>query len=356
MPDRLTSLRKRLQELKFDAFLITSLSNLRYLTGFTGSNAIGLITREAFWFVTDYRYREQAAHEIQSAEVIVAQQNLFTPLKEKVKLRPKARLGFEAEHLSFRNFSRIRDLFGSLQLVATEKIIERITIQKLPGEVEKVRQACRVAEKVWQALVGKIRPGIAELDLSAEISYLTRTLGAEGDAFEPIVASGWRSALPHGIASHKKLQAGELVVIDFGCTCEGFHSDVTRTVFLGEPAAEPRAMYDAVARAGKVALRAIRPGMKAVALDKVARDFLKTKGYEKEFNHSLGHGLGIEVHSLPRIGLKSKDTIPLHSIFTIEPGVYRPQLGGVRIEDDVYLGPHGPEVLTRIDREPVIIE
>lgn len=356
MHDRLTLLRERMREMKINAFLISSLSNLRYMFGFTGSNGIALVTPDRCLFVTDLRYSEQVKHEIRDAEVCIAVQDLFEPLKADNLLQDGSRLGFEAAHLYFRSFSNLRNSFQKVKLVGTEYVLEKITAAKLPSEVDRIREACQISKKVWHEVLQMIRPGITELDVAAEISYRARKHGADGDAFEPIVASGWRSALPHGLASRKKLEHGELVVIDFGCSRDGFNADITRTISIGDPTTQQRHMYETVKEANRLAVAAIKPGMPAIDLDKVARDYLATQGFEKEFSHSLGHGLGIDVHSLPRIGLRSKDTIPVDSVITIEPGVYLPDVGGVRIEDDVYVGPEQSEILTPIERDLIVIE
>ncbi len=356
MADRISRLRRRMRELKLSAFLISSLTHLRYLFGFSGSNGLGLITEEHQWLITDRRYREQVKHEVHNAEVHIVLQDLFEPIKKQRIFARGMRVGFEAMHLNFREFSRLQKAFPDVQLAATENIIEKLTIPRLPDEVEKTRRACDIARQVWDTILPMIRPGMTELDLSAEISYHGKKLGSERDAFEPIVASGWRSALPHGIASRKSLEPGELVVIDYGCVYEGFCSDVTRTVMIGQPSEAQRRMYEAVKEANRRAIAAARANMPGADLDRVARDYLKEQGYDKEFGHSLGHGLGLDVHSLPRISPVSKDRIPENSVITIEPGVYIPEVGGVRIEDDVLVQSDGAEVLTDIDRELVIIE
>ena len=356
MADRISLLRRRMQELKLSAFIISSLTHLRYLFGFSGSNGLGVITEEYQWLITDRRYREQVKHEVHHAEVHIIQQDLFEPIKKRKLFSKGMRVGFEALHLNFRDFSRLQKAFPDVRLAATENVIEKLTIPRLPEEIEHTRRACELARRVWETILPVIRPGMTELDLSAEISYHSKKLGSERDAFEPIVASGWRSALPHGIASRKTIEYGELVVIDFGCVYEGFCSDVTRTVMIGQPSEEQRRMYEAVKEANRRAIAAAKANMPGADLDRVARDYLKERGYDKEFGHSLGHGLGLDVHSLPRISPVSKDRIPADSIITIEPGVYLPEIGGVRIEDDILVHHDGAEVLTDIDRELIIIE
>lgn len=356
MPDRLALLRRAMRTHKLDAFLVSSLSNLRYLTGFSGSNGAGLVTANQLFLITDKRYREQLQHEVTGAEPLIADKTLFDPIKNGKLLQQCKRIGFEAAHLTFRAFSMLRDAAPSSEPVATENLLERITAVKLPEEITRIRKACAIAAQVWPQVLRQIRPGMSELEVAAELSYLGRKAGAENDAFAPIVASGWRSALPHGLASSKRLQANELVVIDFGFRYEGFNSDVTRTIAIGAADAEQRRIYDAVLLTQARAIAAIQPKMKAASLDEIARSHLRELGFDSEFSHSLGHGLGYDVHSLPRVGERSKDTLFPGCVITIEPGVYRSNTGGVRIEDDVLVTLDGAEVLTQIPRELVIIE
>lgn len=356
MRDRVAILREKMHELKLDVFVVSSLTNLRYLTGFTGSNALGVFTRSEIYFITDRRYRDQVQSEVTGAEILICKKNLFQPLKDHDIFQDSKRLAFEAVHLSFRSFSHLREVACKAKYVATENLIEKITSQKLPDEIQKIRLACETCAKIWPHILPNIRPGMTELDLAAELIYQTYKCGADGIAFEPIVASGHRSAFPHGKASTKTIENGDFVVIDFGCDIGGFKSDITRMVVIGEPSEKQKDVYQAVKDANALAFRSINANMMASDLDKTVRDEFAANGFETEFSHSLGHGLGLDVHELPRIGEKSKDRILPCQVFTIEPGLYIPDFGGVRIEDDVYLTDTGPELLSRIDRELIVIE
>ncbi len=356
MPDRLSRLRTTMKSLGMDAFLVSSLPHLRYLFSFTGSAGIAFITRESCILIIDNRYREQAGKEVENAQILIAAQGLFVPVQQAGFILPEMKIGFEAAHLTFDRFSQLHKAFPKNALLDSENLIENIVVQKEPVEIEKTRQACKIACSVFPEVLTYIKPGVRECDIAAEISYRCRRAGADGDAFEPIVASGWRGALPHGIASQKMIKAGELVVIDFGCKWQGFNSDITRTVAVSEPGEELRRMYEAVKNANILARNGATHGISAIELDGFARDFLRKEGFTSEFSHSLGHGLGIEVHSMPRIGPKSKDNIPTECIITIEPGLYKPGLGGVRIEDDLYIGQNKVEVLTPLDRELLILD
>ena len=355
MPDRLGQLRTYMQAQHIDAFLISSLSHIRYLFHFSGSSALAVVTPEKCALVTDNRYRDQAQRQVTNAEVYIAERSFFHAVRDKKIIRAGMKIAFEAAHITFQEFSRLHTTFKSSMLVDTEYIIDKIVMEKTPDELAKTRMACEISCGIWQEIVSMIKPGVAEKEIAAEISYRSKLAGADKDAFDIIVASGWRSALPHGIASEKKLEIGDFVVIDYGCSYAGFNSDITRTVILGNPTKKQRAMYDAVKEANERARAAVRTGMTAIELDGVARKFLAEKGYQKAFSHSLGHGLGIDVHCLPRIGLKSMNSIQVGSIITIEPGVYFPDFGGVRIEDDLYIGENDVELLTPLDRDLLIL-
>jgi Xaa-Pro aminopeptidase len=356
MLDRLTLLRQSIHDLKLTAFLISSPANLRYLFGFTGSNGIGLLTEDHAFFVSDWRYREQARQEVQNAEILIVYRDLLVALKERGALRPIDRLGFESHHLNFRTFSHLRKTFPDVRLTATEHVVEKIAVRKTSGEIDAIRRAVDTSVKVWNEVLPMIKPGVREADVAAEFSYRGRKLGADRDAFEPIVASGLRSALPHGISSKKPLAAGEVVVIDFGFVVDGYPSDITRTIAIGQPDERIRKAYEHVRQANLLARENIRPGLKGKELDKIVRDYLGAHGLAEAFSHSLGHGLSIDVHSLPRIGPTSDDLISSSAVVTLEPGVYLPEAGGIRIEDEVLVTETGCEVLTPITRELICVE
>jgi Xaa-Pro aminopeptidase len=345
-----------MREAGMTVFLVSALAHLRYLFGFTGSNGMGLITSDLCFFVTDWRYREQAAEEVHHAEIVIVRRDLLAPLKERQLVKAGDQIGFEAQHLSFRLFSQLHKLVNGVKFIATEHLVEKIAIPKEPGEIASLRRAGAMAGAVWDQVLPFIRRGAAESDIAAEILYRARKLGSENEAFDPIVASGPRGALPHARSSKRLLQPGDFVVVDYGCVVEGYAADVTRTVAIGEPPARLRQAHAAVQKACELACEAARPGMKGIDLDGVARKYLDACGFKDEFNHSLGHGLGLDVHSLPRLGPESQDIIPANAVITIEPGVYFPGLGGVRIEDDLLVTESGNEVLTPMSRELFVVE
>ena len=350
-----TLLRGELARLRLDALLITTPRNIRYLTGFTGSNALCLVTRHAQFFITDPRYTTQARAEVKGWKRFIASESLAGEASRQ-KLLPRCRrIGFESSHLSYARYRLLKRQFPSTSLIPMEGIVERFGIVKTAAEIALMKRATVITDSVFSEILKVIKPGVKELDISAEISYRQKRHGAERDAFDPIVASGFRAALPHARASRKKIKSGEGVVLDFGCVVEGYHSDLTRTVFVGKVSRKMRGVYETVRDAQDNAIQAARSDMQAKELDAVARRTISNAGWGRFFIHSLGHGLGLDVHEPPRISSLSREILSEGSVITIEPGVYIPGVGGVRIEDDVIITKHGCKVLTRSSKELIIL-
>ncbi len=356
MRDRIARVQRGLQELDLHALFLSAPPSVRYVFGFTGSNAIGLITSDLSFFATDWRYRDQAQDEVRETEIVTAYRDLFGALKEKRALAPGQRAGFEEQHLTYQHLTQLRKHFPEVKLTTTDHLIAKLSAEKSPEELKLMRRAAQIACTVWEKLLPHLRPGATEAEVTAELNYIARKCGSQIEPFEPIVASGPRAALPHGRSSTRALQHGDVVVVDYGCVVEGYAADFTRTIAVGEPSPKLKDAYRAVKEAGELAYAAIRPNMSASALDAVARQHLEKYGYGQYFNHSLGHGLGLDVHMLPRLGPESKDVIPLHAVVAIEPGVYFPGEGGIRIEDDVLVTDNGCEILTPVSRELICIE
>ncbi|MFQ5863834.1 MAG: M24 family metallopeptidase [bacterium] len=355
MHQRIDRVRKRVTQFGLDAFLITSLANIRYLFGFTGSNGIALITSDLCFFVTDRRYSLQSKQQVHDAEILIGKQDLLAELKKKDLFNSQTKLGFEAMHLTVKGFTHLKKTFPEVKLVASERIVERIASVKDPEEIDSIRQAAVICGKVFDEILAFIKPGMRELDISAELSYRTKLHGSEKDPFEPIVSSGIRSALPHGTSSDKRLDIGELVILDFGAVVNGYAADFTRTVVMGDPTQKQMEMAEVVVEALQLSQEATTPGIVGKKLDGVARDCLKQRGYAQFFMHALGHGLGLEVHGLPRIGELSDDPVEVGNVIALESGVYLPEVGGVRIEDDFVVREEGVENLTPFPRELVSV-
>lgn len=338
-----------------DALVVSFLPNVRYLTGFTGSHGIAVVTASGAWFLTDSRYRTQSAGEVKGFRRIVTAYDLWKTIALRKLTRGCRRVAFESESVAFAQYASFREAMPRTALIPSRGLIEGIAVAKDPYELACIRRAVAVTDQVFQEILREIRPGVSELEIAAELSYRHRRLGAEGDAFEPIVASGIRGAAPHARASARRIRAGEFVTMDFGCTVDGYCADLTRTVAIGRIGRELRAIYAAVLAAQREAIDAARAGMAAAELDAVARSRIAAEGYGKFFTHSLGHGLGLHIHERPRISPLSSERLQVGSVITIEPGVYIPGRCGVRIEDDVVLTSSGCTVLTCAPKELLIL-
>lgn len=340
---------------KLEGLIVSSAANLRYLTGFTGSNGLLLLWREGAALFTDPRYALQASEECDCA-VRVARGPLYAALMKAAARRRLGRLGFEGERLSFHGYERLRDalpLGGTLEPVAG--LVEGLRMVKSPAEIERIRRSAMVAAEAYQRAIRRARPGLAECELAAEIETQMRRLGAEGAAFETIVAAGARSALPHARPTANALGHNQLVLVDMGASREGYASDMTRMAFLGKPGQKIRWLYAAVLEAQLAAIQAVRAGVPAGRVDRAARQVLRARGLERAFVHSTGHGLGLEIHEPPRLGRREKTPLEAGMVVTIEPGAYLEGLGGIRIEDTVVVTSSGCEVLTPTAKELLLL-
>lgn len=349
--NRIRKLRARMKDLSLDALLVTALPNIRYLTGFSGSNGLAIVTARRADFLTDSRYRLQSAREVNRFTRCITSRALIDEAASSMLLKGCATAGFESEAVTYGQFRRLRKAFPRISLRPVEDLVENIAIVKDKEEIAHLARAGKIADRVFHELLGTIRPGMTELEVAAEISWLIRRHGADKEAFDAIVASGPRGALPHARPTPRKLRAGEFVTIDFGATIRGYSSDMTRTIAIGRPPARLCAAYVAVQEAQWAALRAAKAGMRASELDAVARTRIAAHHLEKYFTHSLGHGLGLRLHERPRVSALSKEILRAGSVITIEPGVYLPGLGGVRIEDAVVLTERNARLLTSSPRE-----
>ena len=355
MRTRLQKLRSQFDHLGIDAFLVTFAPHLHYLSGFSGSSGIGLVTQHTAYLLSDGRYALQAKKQAQGWKVFISYDSLFAELERRQLLRSSWRVGVDGNTVPYASYQTLSKKFPKIRFHPTAEVIENIAAIKDASEIKSIKHAVAITDRVFKELLEIIRPGLRELDIAAEISHRQRTHGAEADAFETIVASGKRGALPHGRASAKKIFRGELVTLDFGCVYEGYHSDLTRTVAVGKPTAEAKKIYQTVLDAQRRAIDGAFNGMRAKDLDGIARSYINAKGYGKFFPHSLGHGLGLQVHEPPRISMQSRARLRTGNVITIEPGIYIPHRGGVRIEDDVLIRNGQCEILNRAPKELLII-
>jgi len=350
---RLQALRAVLAGFGLDGFLVSRRSSVRYLTGFSGTNGICFISESDAVFVTDFRYKQQSEQQIRGFRTEIATKTLLEGLRDTGLVKPGQTVGFESENITVSVFQKMRALFPGVKWEPLEKVVEDLSIVKAEEEIERLREAARMAERIFEDILPMLRPGTEEREIAAEILARTKRYGAERASFEPIVAGGERSALPHGSATDRRLRPGDLLVLDFGCVVDGYASDITRTVGIGKLDGRKREMYRIVRTAQQKAAAAVRPEIPCQELDAVARDFIRQAGYGEFFGHSLGHGLGLSVHMDPRIGPGVPKRIPPHAAITLEPGIYLPGIGGVRIEDDFVVRENGAEALTHSSAEPL---
>jgi Xaa-Pro aminopeptidase len=330
-----------------DALLVTHLPNIRYLTGFTGSAAVLLVRDDATILISDFRYASQAPAEVGAATTVeIDQRSVWERLGRVLGARPAGRLGIESDSITVRDAERISGLTRD-PVVPTTDLVERLRAVKSPEEVAAIRAAAELAQDALVEVLPGIRVGQTEIEVGAELEGALRRRGSEWHPFPTIVASGARSALPHARTSQKALAAGDLLLLDFGAQVDGYCADLTRTLVVGARADDrQRTIHDLVQTAQRRAIEHLRPGMPAREGDALARDVIASRGFGDAFGHSLGHGLGLEVHEAPRLAPTSETPLPPHAVVTVEPGVYFPGWGGVRLEDDVYLGPDGTERLS----------
>lgn len=339
---------------RLDALLLTDPPHVRFFSGFKGSTALLFITRRSALLITDGRYCGES-RSVQHVAVHIAKRSLFEALGKKVHLPPGSVVGIHERHASFADVQAMKFHLPGMKVRTAAKLIGSVTSVRSRRDLASQSTAVKLSEFVFGEILDMLRPGVREDEIAAEITYLHRRFGAERDAFEPIVASGPRSTLPHACPRGRKLRRGDLVVIDFGCVVGGFTSDIARTVSIGRPSRRVREMYDAVLEAQSRAIEAVADGVPGKEVDRAARDLLTSRGYGREFIHAAGHGLGIEVHEPPRISPRSNDILARGNVIAIEPGVYLPRVGGIRLEDDLIVTRSGAALLTRLPREMIIV-
>lgn len=348
--------RNTLVERNIDALLSFHLPNVAYLTGFRGSAGAVFITKTSAHFVTDSRYALQAGKEVRSCEIVVSTDvSLSQTIADHRLAKGCATIGFEETSIDVGHYRNLKSLFAPSQLVPAGDIVPACRSVKNEQELRSLRKAAMLADTVFEEMLPVIQPGISEKDLETELRYRVAKAGSERDAFDPIVVSGTRTAMIHGKAGTRRLRHGDAVLLDFGCVWNGYSSDLTRTVFLGKVSARQKSMYHCVAAALTETIDALQAGMQTRQVDAFARNVIARWGMERHFQHALGHGLGLEVHELPRISARSAETVQAGNVVTIEPGVYIQGVGGVRIEDDIVVHARRIEILNRSTKELLIL-
>jgi Xaa-Pro aminopeptidase len=348
-------LRKTLSNLKVDGILITNPVNLRYLTGFTGSSGFSIVSERRAIFVTDFRYKEQVKDEVRGFDIRIEHGERGMEIKKIVNELRIKRLGFEADSISYGFYKRLS--VHRIKLRPLKNVVESMRIKKSKNELLCIRTAIKRAEKAFRRLIPYIKVNARERELAIRLECFLKEEGCERLPFDVIVASGPVSALPHAIPTGRRLKKGDFVLIDWGGECEGYFSDITRTLVLKDDnLVKQSEIYGHVLNAQERAIRSIKAGIKATTIDREARGYIKKRGYGEYFGHGTGHGVGLKVHEGPVISWRSNNVVENGMVFTIEPGIYLPGFGGVRIEDIVVVRNNRAEILTSLPRKLKIIE
>jgi len=348
---RRARLASRLVELGADGFLITRLPNVRYLTGFTGSNGQLLLTPSDAAFFTDGRYTEQGRHEVPDLERLTYLDGFLEPVVRAARRLGVGRLGFESHGVTFRSYEELRALAKGIELVPVGGDVERQRWVKDSDELAALERAQGATDDAFDAVVGRLRDGVTERELAFELEVEMRRAGAERPAFDTIVAFGEDAAEPHHEPTGRPLSRGDVVKMDFGALVNGYHADMTRTVAFGQPPDRLRDVHDLVRSAHEAGIDAVRVGATGAEVDAAARSVIEAAGLAEHFTHGLGHGVGLEIHEGPRLHRRSDDALPAGAVVTVEPGVYLPGLGGVRIEDMVEVTVEGRRPLPRSGKD-----
>ncbi len=353
---KLDRVRERLEQTGVDGILITNAQNRRYLTGFTGSAGIVVITKTVANLYVDFRYVEQAHSQVKDFAVIELSREttIFEEVAKMTNRLGMASLGFEEGNVTYQLYTKYRNHL-SVEMVPLTGVVEKLRMIKTDEEIRHIKSAADISDQAFTHILDYIRPGITEIDIANELEFSMRKLGAASSAYDIIIASGLRSALPHGVASTKVVEKGDMVTLDFGAYYEGYRSDMTRTITVGEPKPELREIYTIVFDALSNALAGIKPGMTGQRADAFTRDFITEKGYGEQYGHGSGHGIGLDIHEEPFMSPKCEVLLEPGMIVTVEPGIYIPDLGGVRIEDDILITEEGNETITKSRKELIVL-
>jgi len=356
MEQRMAKLRARLEEAKLDAYFNVAPPNTQYLTGFRGSSSAVVVTDADARFLCDFRYAEQAEEQVQGFEIEVVSGDMMTRVGERLETLGARSTAFEPDYLRVSELHSLEEAFPG-RVAPISDLVAGLRLTKSQDEIDRIRDALRLSEGVLEDLVGTLETGLPERELAAQFEYEFKKRGASGASFHPIALFGPRSSLPHGEAGDRRLTSGDVVLLDFGCVLDGYCSDLTRTyAFDTIPGAWFEEIYDLTLTAQRISIEAVRPGMTCRELDAVGRDLIAEAGHGDHFGHGLGHGLGIEIHEAPRLNPQSATVLQPGMVVTIEPGVYLPGRGGIRIEDVVTVTEDGCAVLSSAPKDCRILE
>ena len=334
---RINKVKEELLKINLHGIYVTNITNVRYLTGFSGSAGSVLILEDESYFFTDGRYTEQVKDQVKNCTVHIVGGSHIEGIQKNNLLKSGMRIGFESDHMTFSSFKVLKDKLNQVDWEPTANIVELIAAVKDAKEIESLKTAIEITDIVFDEIIPIIKEGITENEIAAQISYKFKKHGAEGDSYDPIVASGWRSALPHATPTSKVLDKGDFVVMDFGALYNGYHADMTRTVVIGAPTDKHKEIYNIVLESQLAGIDIAKAGVSGADVDNACRTIINNTGYKEYFNHSTGHGIGLEVHTHPRLSSINKEPLLENYVVTIEPGIYLPKWGGVRIEDDCWI-------------------
>lgn len=319
--------------------------NVRYLSGFTGTSGFVFITENMKYFITDFRYTQQAEVQCEGFEIILHnKENKVHDILNKMNV---STIGFEDNHMTYSYYSALKKELKNKELISMGSLVEDVRMIKSSDEIELMAKAANIADEAFKHILSFIKPGVREIEVALELEFFMKKKGASGLSFESIVASGYRSSMPHGVASEKVIENGDFVTMDFGCVYEGYCSDMTRTIVVGTASDKQKDVYETVLLAQESALENIVAGKSVKDVDKIARDIITSKGYGEYFGHGLGHGVGLEVHETPFLSPAGEGLLEENMVITDEPGIYIPDFGGVRIEDLVVVTKDGSIVLSK---------
>ena len=334
---RLTNLKNELAQLNLDGIYVTNLTNVRYLTGFTGSAGSLLVLEDQHHFFTDGRYIEQSKEQVQNCTIHIVGSAHYTAIKDQNLILNNQKIGLEAQSMSVQLYDQIIATLPSVVFEKVDDIIGVIAAVKDLEEIESLKTAIEITDTVFTEIIPELKIGVTEKHIAAKISYLFKMHGAEGDSYDSIIGSGYLGALPHARPTDKKFADGDFVVMDFGALYNGYHADMTRTVLIGKATDRHREIYDIVLKSQLAGIKTAKAGITGAEVDAVCRTVIKDAGYGKEFIHSTGHGIGLEVHTYPRISAFNTKPLLENYVVTIEPGIYIANWGRVRIEDDCWI-------------------
>ena len=355
MQNRVKKLRDAFQQNGIDSMVIMKPENRRYISGFTGSAGIAFISASEAYLLTDFRYVEQAEQEAEGFTIIKHADKILDSLKETISGLDCNKIGFEKDFITYANYETMKNALSGYSMVPTENLVEKLRSVKDADEILLIKKAVTIADTAFEHMCSVIQPGLTEKEVAVELEYFMRKNGSQKNSFPPIVASGPRASLPHAQPTNRKIQSGDMVKMDYGATYEGYCSDLTRTVFVSEITKKQRMIYQTVLDAQLLAIAAVAPGKSGVEVDGIARKYIADTGFGDYFGHGLGHGVGLFIHESPRLSQTSTDTLAEGNIVTVEPGIYIPEWGGVRIEDMLVVTQDGHENLTKASKEIYII-